>query len=173
MRIRAILLVTSICVLAIAAVASAADKKRDDQVRMASDQFYAALNRMVNGDASGMANIWSHGASVTTMHPIGGREVGWDKVRGSWEQVAKVASDGKVELRDQLIQVFGDVACEVGIEHAKFKLAGQQVEGDLRVTNIYRREGEAWKIVHHHTDVDPAMVEVVKNLPPQSEQTAK
>jgi hypothetical protein len=29
------------------------------------------------------------------------------------------------------------------------------------VTNIYRREGGGWKMVHHHTDVSPAMVEAL------------
>ena len=54
----------------------------EDDVRKASEQFYAALNRMANGDALPLADIWSQGAGVTTMHPIGGREVGWDKVGG-------------------------------------------------------------------------------------------
>ena len=49
----------------------------EDEVRRASEQFYAALNRMLNGDAGPLAAIWAHGLAVTTMHPIGGREVGW------------------------------------------------------------------------------------------------
>ena len=48
----------------------------EDEVRAASDKFYSALNRMLNGDASLLGDIWSHSATVTTMHPIGGREVG-------------------------------------------------------------------------------------------------
>jgi ketosteroid isomerase-like protein len=48
----------------------------EDEVRQASDQFYAALNGMANGDARPMMEIWSHTSNVTTMHPIGGREVG-------------------------------------------------------------------------------------------------
>jgi len=119
---------------------------------------------MVNGDAGPLADIWSHSAAVTTMHPIGGREVGWDKVRQSWEQVAQLASDGRVNLKDQLIQVAGDVAYELGVEHGQAKLAGQQVTLEHRVTNIYRREAGAWKIVHHHTDVSPAMVDVISRL---------
>lgn len=136
----------------------------EDEVRKASGQFYAALNRMLNGDAGPLTDIWSHSAAVTTMHPIGGREVGWDKVRESWEQVAKLASDGKGELKDQLIRVAGDVAYEVGTEHAQFKLAGQQVTSEHRVTNIYQREAGAWKVVHHHTDVSPAMMDVLSRL---------
>jgi len=136
----------------------------EDEVRKASGQFYAALNRMLNGDAGPLTDIWSHSAAVTTMHPIGGREVGWDKVRESWEQVAKLASDGKVELKDQLIQVAGDVAYEVGTEQGQAKLGGQQVSIEHRVTNIYRREAGTWKVVHHHTDVSPAMLDVLSRL---------
>ena len=65
------------------------------EVRKASEEFYSALSRMTNGDAGPLANIWSHNAEVTTMHPIGGREVGRDEVRGSWEQVAELCSAGK------------------------------------------------------------------------------
>ena len=138
----------------------------EDQVRKASEEFYAALNRMANGDGSSMADIWSHSATVTTMHPIGGREVGWDEVKGPWGQVAELASGGRgqVKLRDQLIQVSGDMAYEVGTEQGQFKLAGEQISIDQRVTNVYRREGGAWKIVHHHSDLSPAMVQVLKRL---------
>jgi ketosteroid isomerase-like protein len=139
----------------------------EDEVRKASQQFYAALNRMANGDAGSMADIWSHSATVTTMHPIGGREVGWDEVRGPWGQVAGLASGGQIKLRDQLIQISGDMAYEVGTEQGQFKLAGQQVPIEQRVTNIYRREGGAWKIVHHHSDLSPDMVKILRQLQAQ------
>jgi ketosteroid isomerase-like protein len=112
----------------------------EDEVRKASEQFYAALNRMVNGDTGPLADIWSHKAAVTTMHPIGGLEVGWDKVSKSWQQVAQVFSEGQVNLSDQIIQVAGDMAYELGVEQGQAKLAGQQVTIEHRVTNIYRRE---------------------------------
>ena len=99
----------------------------EDEIRKASDQFYAALNRMANGDAGPMVDVWSHSADVTAMHPIGGREAGWDAVRGSWEQVAQITSDGQVTLSDQLIHVLGDMAYELGTEHVTMKLAGHPV----------------------------------------------
>jgi uncharacterized protein (TIGR02246 family) len=136
----------------------------EDEVRKASQQFYAALNRMVNGDSGAMADIWSHSATVTTMHPIGGREVGWDAVRASFEQVAEVASDGKVELKDQLIRVAGDVAYEMGVEQGQLKLAGHQAGIEHRVTNVYQRQAGAWKMVHHHTDKSPAMLDILSRL---------
>ena len=136
----------------------------ENEVHKASEQFYAALNRMVKGDAGSLSDIWSHNGDVTAMHPIGGRQVGWDKVRESFQQVAQIASEGKVKLEDQMIQATGDMAYELGVERGQATLAGQQVTLDQRVTNIYRRETGSWKIVHHHTDVSPAMLDVLKRL---------
>lgn len=140
-----------------------------DEVRNASNKFYAGLNRMANGESNALADAWLHTDSVTAMHPIGGREVGWEAVRESFDQVAKMASEGKIELKDQMIHVVGDVAYEVGIEFARFKLADQTVKGEIRVTNIYRKDGNTWKMVHHHTDIAPAMIEVLNKLQVVSE----
>jgi ketosteroid isomerase-like protein len=143
-----------------------------DEVRQASKQFYAGLNRMANGDAGPVAGAWSHSAAVTAMHPIGGRQVGWDAVRASFEQVAQMASGGKIELMDQIIHVVGDVAYEAGVEHGKIKLAGQQVAIEHRVTNIYQREAGAWKMTHHHTDTSPEMLDVLSRMQPRPAKAA-
>jgi len=135
-----------------------------DEVREASTRFYGALNSMLDGDAAPLADIWSHDAAVTTMHPIGGRQTGWDEVRGSFGQVAQLASGGHAGLRDQTIQVAGDVAWEVGVEEGQATVAGERVAIEQRVTNIYRREAGGWKIVHHHTDVSPAMLSILSRL---------
>lgn len=134
------------------------------EVRNASAQFYAALNSMVNGDATPLSEIWSHGSAVTTMHPIGGREIGWDSVRASWEQVSHLASSGSVELKDQHLHVAGDAAFEVGIEKGQFTLAGEDVSIEHRVTNVYQRENGCWKIILHHADTSPAMLDVLARL---------
>jgi ketosteroid isomerase-like protein len=138
----------------------------EDEVRKASMQFYAGLTRMANGDSGALADVWAHSATVTAMHPIGGREMGWDAVKKSFEQVAQLASDGNVGLKDQLIQVSGDLAYEMGIEHGQFKMAGHPVSIEHRVTNIYQRQGGAWKMIHHHADTAPAMMEVLGRLGP-------
>ena len=136
----------------------------EDEVRNASNQFYAALNKMVNGSSQSLSDIWSHSTTVTTMHPIGGREVGWKDVWATWDQTAKVASDGRVKLEDQILRVVGDLAYEIGIENAEIMIAGQKVTDKVRVTNIYQKEGGTWKIVHHHSDLSPAMVEILHKL---------
>ena len=78
-----------------------------NEVRAASEAFYAALNRMAKGDAGAMAGVWSHCTSVTALHPIGGRDTGWTDVGGSFDRVAGIASGGDIRLTEQHIQVGG------------------------------------------------------------------
>jgi uncharacterized protein (TIGR02246 family) len=136
----------------------------EEDVRAVSDRFYSALEAMANGDASSMADVWSHEADVTTMHPIGGREEGWDAVRGSWEGVASASTDGTVTRTDQAIRVTGDLAYELCNESASMTFAGEPISLENRATNVYRKEDGEWKIVHHHTDLDAAFAEKVANM---------
>jgi len=131
---------------------------QEDEVLQASRAFYNALTRMAEGDSSSMAGIWSHGEAVTAMHPIGGLNTGWPSVEASFAQVASAASGGHIGLEDQVIRVHGDVAYEMGTERGEATLGGERIPIDWRVTNVYQRENGTWKIVHHHTDVAPAMV---------------
>lgn len=140
---------------------------KEDEVRQVSQRFYAALTAMAKGDPGPMSDVWSHSADVTTMHPIGGREIGWGEVQVPWKQVAGLASDGQVRLTNQHILATDDMAVEVGDEEGHLQLAGEGVSIGQRVTNVYRREAEGWKIVHHHTDPSPAMQDALSRLQTQ------
>ena len=63
-----------------------------------------------------------------------------------------------------VVPLTDDVAYTLGTEHGQAKLGDETLRIDWRVTNIYRREAEGWKIVHHHTDVSPALVETIGRL---------
>ncbi len=133
----------------------------EDEIRQASDQFYAAIESMLNGDAVPMGDIWSHEDDVSTMHPLGGRELGWDAVRASWEGAAEAFASGSLNVTDLVVRSLGDVAYTVGVEQLEATVGEKTVESEFRVTNIYRREGGAWKMVHHHTDADVATQEAL------------
>jgi ketosteroid isomerase-like protein len=125
----------------------------EDEVRQASEQFYAALNRALDGDSSQMEQIWSHGSDVSAIHPFGGRMLGWEEVRESWEQAAQAFSGGQGTLDEMVVVPIGeDAAYTLGTEHGQARIGEETVGIDWRVTNIYRREAGGWKIVHHHTD---------------------
>lgn len=128
----------------------------EDEVRQASEEFYAALNSMLNGDAGPMGDIWSHEDDVSTMHPLGGRELGWDDVRASWEGAAEAFSGGSVNVTDLVVRSLGDAAYTLGVEQLDATVGEETIQSEFRVTNLYRREAGTWKMVHHHTDADAA-----------------
>ena len=131
---------------------------------LASKSFYAALNQMLKGNPAPMLAVWAQTPEATTMHPIGGRERGWSKVKGPWAQVASLSTGGKVTLKSGKINATKDMAVESGIEVGTATMAGTTVTFNDRVTNVYVRTGREWKIVHHHTDVSPEMIAVLKRL---------
>lgn len=136
----------------------------EENVQTASNRFYDALTEMANGNADPMVSLWPRRDDVTTMHPVGGREVGWEEVSGTWRAVAGVAEGGHVEPTDRLVRVVDDLAYELVTENASMTLGGELVEGSYRATNVYRRENDEWRIVHHHSDLDEAFVDLMGRL---------
>ncbi|AZH25883.1 YybH family protein [Haloplanus aerogenes] len=136
----------------------------EEDVRAASDQFYSALEEMMNGDAGPMAEIWSHEGDVTATTELGGREEGWDAISGSMEGVAAACTDGTATRTDQLIRVTGDLAYELCTESLSATLAGEPITWEHRATNIYRKEDGKWKIVHQHADRNPELAEKVADM---------
>jgi ketosteroid isomerase-like protein len=115
-----------------------------------------------------MSDAWAHDDSVTAMHPIGGHHDGWDAIRSSFDQFAQLSGGGTITLREQQLRVLGDTAYETGIESGRMTLAGEPVTFEHRVTNIYHRDGDGWKMVHHHSDVSPGIVEILSRQPAQA-----
>jgi hypothetical protein len=109
----------------------------EDEVRQASEQFYAALNSVLDGGDSGpMEEIWSRGSDVSAMHPFGGRVLGWEEVRASWEQAAQAFSGGQVASDEMVVfPITEDAAYTLGTEHGQARIGDETVGIEWRVTN--------------------------------------
>jgi hypothetical protein len=130
----------------------------EDEVRQASERFCVALNSVLNGDLRPMVEVWSHGSDVSVMHPFGDRALRWEEVRASWEQATQAFSDGQAALDDLVVvPIADDAAYTLGTEPGQAKLGGESVRIDWR-------EGGGWKVVHHHTDLSPAVVDALERL---------
>jgi ketosteroid isomerase-like protein len=135
----------------------------EDEVRQASERFYAALNRVLEeSDTGPMEEIWSHGSDVSSMHPFGSRMLGWEEVRSAWEQAAQAFSGGQVTLDDMVVvPITEDAAYTLGTERGQGSIGDETLGVDWRVTNVYRREADGWKMVHHHTDFSSEVAEAL------------
>ena len=104
----------------------------ETEVKQASDQFYAALNQMLaTGGAGAVTAVWSQGQAGSTMHPIGGREVGRDQVLAVWKQAGPAFTEGKAAVDDLVvIPLCDDVAYTVGTEWFEGNVGGERFRGD-------------------------------------------
>jgi ketosteroid isomerase-like protein len=133
-------------------------------VRKASSTFYSALSRMAAGDVAPMAEAWARTDDVSALHPIGGRDLGYDAVIASFSKVAEIAGGGQIRIEDQMLMLTDELAVETGVETGTLVIAGRTADIHHRVTNVYRRASGQWKLVHHHTDTSAAMLGIVKDL---------
>ena len=126
----------------------------------------AALDSISRGDPDGYKALYSEAEDITLGNPFGGFRRGREAVLEQIERAASHYRDGATTAFETVTQHVGpDLAYTVEIERFRTKIGGQDHTSDLalRVTCIYRRETDGWRLVHRHADprVDPQPVESV------------
>jgi ketosteroid isomerase-like protein len=131
-----------------------------EEVGRANDQLYAALNAMFTGDLTPLGEAWSHSSEVTNTAPFGGRQTGWDAVRGEFEREARMKLGGRIVCEDRLIRATEDMGYVLCVEVGENMTEdGKPIAVRHRATNIFRREGGRFQLAHHHTDLSPSLHE--------------
>lgn len=103
-----------------------------------------------------MKDVWSHADDVTYMGPVGGFQKGWTAVLADWQDQAAMQLGGSVQPEDMHVNVGQDVALTHNWEKGRNVGAEGRVEvASIRATNVFRKEGGAWKMIGHHTDLLP------------------
>ena len=108
-----------------------------------------------NGDASARRAIWSVHEPVTILgaaRNISG-QAELDELLAHLAGSFSHCTSYGFELLEA--EVLGDVAYTVGFEHISASANGRAITYTLRATQIYRREGREWKVVHRHADSPP------------------
>ena len=125
----------------------------DDAILAANAAYYRAFS---TGDFAAMSRIWADDG-VSCVHPGWSALVGRTAVLESYRNI--LMSPGRVSIvhRDDTAIVTGDEGRVVCIE---------VVEGSalLAATNVFRRVGGAWRMVHHQAS--PIAMPIEDNEPP-------
>ena len=105
------------------------------------------------GDGSAMKNAWSHASDITYMGPSGEYLIGWALIEKEWDKQSAAKLGGKVVPEDVHVVVSGDVAILNCIEAGENVVNGKTERVNLRSSTIFRKEGGAWKVIGHQTDL--------------------
>ena len=113
-----------------------------------------AVNEFVNGDAEPYKACWLQEAQTSIFGGRGAHEVGWDQVATRLDWAASGFDGGWTEQEVLASDCGEDFGYSVCLERGEQTVAGRTEPSPsiLRVTHIFRREGDAWGIVHRHAD---------------------
>ncbi len=107
-------------------------------VLFANEAFYVAF---ATGDLTAMDTVWARNAMVSCIHPGWSAIEGREHVMGSWRAILSGGEAPSITMHHPRAFLYGDLASVICYED----VGG----GTLVATNLFVRENETWKLVHH------------------------
>ena len=139
------------------AIVMPACKSSDGSVQeltLAEQRILAAANDFARGDATSWKALASHADDVSLFGGGGGQAKGWSVVGDRYTWAASAFSGGSVTASPVTRFVDRNLAVSVSVEQwdVKFTKTDQPAILKLRVTHVFRREGNVWRLAHRHAD---------------------
>jgi ketosteroid isomerase-like protein len=121
----------------------------------AVETFRQALDPFVRGDPKPVTGFFSRREDVTLANPLGPPCRGPAAVDKAIAEAAATLKDGSLLPFEEVSRYSThDLGYVVQLERTQARLPGNDslTSFALRVTMIFRLEGDTWKVVHRHAD---------------------
>ena len=130
------------------------DREPHSEWRAFMTALETAEHEFAQGRPAAFKALWSHGDEVSLCGGFGGMESGWNNVAARLDWASSRISEGTRTSKQIRSTVGADFAYIVQTERICFRVPGrtEQSTVDFRVTMVFRRESEGWRIVHRHAD---------------------
>jgi ketosteroid isomerase-like protein len=119
------------------------------------EEYHRAGREITNGNPEVYKRLYSRRDDVTLANPFGPPVRGWGEVSATLDQAAENFRDGEVVgFENVSTGIASDLAYTVEIESYQARVGGAEeiTPVAVRVTTIFRREEDTWKVVHRHAD---------------------
>ena len=122
----------------------------------AKERVRTALAAMGSGDPRPYIDCWADADDVTLYGAWGPIDKGKQQLTDTFHWVGGRFKRGALVPEHIVEYASGDLAYTVGFERGEVAVDDGPVRPmTLRVTHLYRRFGDGWKLVHRHADFPP------------------
>ncbi len=136
----------------------------DEGLDQAIDAFYAAYGQAVNGDAAPMLALWSQAPYVSTMHAVGGEQLGWEQVQSAWTGLAERVTSGSIAFTPLVTFVLGETGVAIGSEAGNIVV--EERRDCVRATGDQYLLAGRWGVVGYPSPWRPARFPRLHKLAP-------
>jgi ketosteroid isomerase-like protein len=125
------------------------DEELAELIRVTED----ATTAFMRGEMERYLSVTEHVPGFTLMNPFGGEPVRYEDRTESLREAARYFKGGEAKLDVAEAHSWGDTLVLVMVERQHGEVGGlPDQDWSLRVTQVYRRDGTDWKLVHRHAD---------------------
>ena len=128
----------------------------DPKLAEALEQVRLALEEMGSGNPEPYIACWADSDDATLFGAWGPIDKGFRRLAKTFRWVGSRFRSGRLVPEHSVVASSGDLAYTVGFERGEVTVDdGPPRLMTIRVTHIYRRFGDTWRLVHRHADFPP------------------
>ncbi|MBN8951876.1 MULTISPECIES: nuclear transport factor 2 family protein [unclassified Rhizobium] len=108
----------------------------------------------VNGDAGPVLEITTNTPPFSFFGPKGGQELDLARATASFSIDAAQFGQGESQFDIAQLSACDGLAFWSGVQRVEAKLVGktETMQFNLRVTEVFKKSDEGWKMIHRHAD---------------------